>query len=131
MSGHWLRHTVDTNVRCMYVVVIDYCRTYAKAVRGGGVKRGDMCYVTHYGMLRAAACGRVGPPRTNVRAGRRGRVARARVHTYAHTYIYIHTCIYMYIYIHIYTHMYIHIYMYICIHIYTHVYIHVCMYMHV
>ena len=29
-----------------------YCRTYMKAVRGGGVKRGDVCY----GMLRAAAC---------------------------------------------------------------------------
>ena len=27
-------------------------RTYVKAVRGGGVKRGDVCY----GMLRAAAC---------------------------------------------------------------------------
>ena len=27
-----------------------YCRTYMKAVRGGGVKRGDVCY----GMLRAA-----------------------------------------------------------------------------
>jgi len=27
-------------------------RTYMKAVRGGGVKRGDVCY----GMLRAAAC---------------------------------------------------------------------------
>jgi len=34
-----------------------------EAVRGGGVKRGDVCY----GMLRAAVCGRVGPPRTNVR----------------------------------------------------------------
>ena len=33
---------------------IYYCRTYMKAVRGGGsaVKRGDVCY----GMLRAAAC---------------------------------------------------------------------------
>ena len=40
MSGHWLRHTVDTNVRCMYVVVIDYCRTYVKAVRGGGGEEG-------------------------------------------------------------------------------------------
>ena len=34
------------------VVVVYYCRTYMKAVRGGGVKRGDVCY----GMLRAAAC---------------------------------------------------------------------------
>ena len=33
-------------------VVVYYCRTYMKAVRGGGVKRGDVCY----GMLRAAAC---------------------------------------------------------------------------
>ena len=32
--------------------VVYYCRTYMKAVRGGGVKRGDVCY----GMLRAAAC---------------------------------------------------------------------------
>ena len=34
------------------LVVVYYCRTYMKAVRGGGVKRGDVCY----GMLRAAAC---------------------------------------------------------------------------
>ena len=34
---------------CLFVY---YCRTYIKAVRGGGVKRGDVCY----GMLRAAAC---------------------------------------------------------------------------
>ena len=34
------------------LVVVYYCRTYVKAVRGGGVKRGDVCY----GMLRAAAC---------------------------------------------------------------------------
>ena len=33
-------------------VVVYYCRIYMKAVRGGGVKRGDVCY----GMLRAAAC---------------------------------------------------------------------------
>ena len=33
-------------------VVVYYCRTYVKAVRGGGVKRGDVCY----GVLRAAAC---------------------------------------------------------------------------
>ena len=32
-------------------VVVYYCRTYIKAVRGGGVKRGDVCY----GMLRAVA----------------------------------------------------------------------------
>ena len=32
-------------------VVVYYCRTWMKAVRGG-VKRGDVCY----GMLRAAAC---------------------------------------------------------------------------
>ena len=39
---------------CMFItiVVVYYCRTYMKAVRGGGVKRGDVCY----GMLRAAAC---------------------------------------------------------------------------
>ena len=36
----------------MLIVVVYYCRTYMKAVRGGGVKRGDVCY----GMLRAAAC---------------------------------------------------------------------------
>ena len=34
------------------IVFVYYCRTYKKAVRGGGVKRGDVCY----GMLRAAAC---------------------------------------------------------------------------
>ena len=34
------------------VVVVYYCRTYVKAVRGRRVKRGDVCY----GMLRAAAC---------------------------------------------------------------------------
>ena len=33
-------------------VVVYYCRTYVKAVRGRRVKRGDVCY----GMLRAAAC---------------------------------------------------------------------------
>ena len=33
-------------------VVVYYCRTYTKVVRGGGVKRGNVCY----GMLRAAAC---------------------------------------------------------------------------
>ena len=32
--------------------VVYYCRTYMKAGRGGGVKRGDV----RYGMLRAAAC---------------------------------------------------------------------------
>ena len=37
---------------CPVFVVVYYCRTYMKAVRGGGVKRGDVCY----GMLRAAAC---------------------------------------------------------------------------
>ena len=35
-----------------YNVVVYYCRTYVKAVRGRRVKRGDVCY----GMLRAAAC---------------------------------------------------------------------------
>ena len=39
----------DTSFTCC---VVYYCRTYMKAVRGGGVKRGDVCY----GMLRAAAC---------------------------------------------------------------------------
>ena len=38
------------------LAVVYYCRTYVKAVRGGGVKRGvargDVCY----GVLRAAAC---------------------------------------------------------------------------
>ena len=34
------------------LVVVYYCRTYVKAVRGRRVKRGDVCY----GMLRAAAC---------------------------------------------------------------------------
>ena len=34
------------------IVVVYYCRTYVKAVRGRRVKRGDVCY----GMLRAAAC---------------------------------------------------------------------------
>ena len=34
------------------VVVVYYCKTYVKAVRGRRVKRGDVCY----GMLRAAAC---------------------------------------------------------------------------
>ena len=33
-------------------VVVYYCRTYVKAVRGRRVKRGDV----RYGMLRAAAC---------------------------------------------------------------------------
>ena len=33
-------------------VVVYYCRTYVKAVRGRRVKRGDVCR----GMLRAAAC---------------------------------------------------------------------------
>ena len=32
------------------LVVVYYCRTYVKAVRGGRVKRGDVCY----GMLQAA-----------------------------------------------------------------------------
>ena len=39
-------------VEVLWIVVVYYCRTYMKAVRGGGVKRGDVCY----GMLRAAAC---------------------------------------------------------------------------
>ena len=40
-----------SSVGCAEVVVY-YCRTYVKAVRGRRVKRGDVCY----GMLRAAAC---------------------------------------------------------------------------
>ena len=38
--------------RLVGLVVVYYCRTYVKAVRGRRVKRGDVCY----GMLRAAAC---------------------------------------------------------------------------
>ncbi len=45
-------------------VVVYYCRTYMKAVRGGGSKkRGRVLWdATSRGL-----CGRVGPPRTNVR----------------------------------------------------------------
>ena len=48
------RHVYMTTQACHAGprVVVYYCRTYMKAVRGGGVKRGDVCY----GMLRAAAC---------------------------------------------------------------------------
>ena len=42
-NGQWARTGVP--------VVVYYCRTYVKAVRGRRVKRGDVCY----GMLRAAA----------------------------------------------------------------------------
>ena len=46
----WPPHTSER--RGGGYVVVYYCRTYMKTVRGGGVKRGDVCY----GMLRAAAC---------------------------------------------------------------------------
>ena len=46
--------------------VVYYCRTYVKAVRGGGrEKRGRVLWdATSRGL-----CGRVGPPRTNVLVG--------------------------------------------------------------
>ena len=53
MTG-WNHHVNVTRneIVALLPVVVYYCRTYMKAVRGGGVKRGDVCY----GMLRATAC---------------------------------------------------------------------------
>jgi len=54
-------------------VVVYYCRTYVKAVRGGlwtwggSEERGRVLW----GATSRGLCGRVGPPRTNVRVLRR------------------------------------------------------------
>jgi hypothetical protein len=46
-------------------VVVYYCRTYVKAVRGGGSEEGGRVL---WDATSRGLCGRVGPPRTNVRA---------------------------------------------------------------
>ncbi len=51
----------------MTVVVAYYCRTYMKAVRGGGSEEGGRVL---WDATSRGLCGRVGPPRTNVRAAK-------------------------------------------------------------
>ena len=56
-------------VICMFItigpiVVVYYCRTYMKAVRGGGSEEGGRVL---WDATSRGLCGRVGPPRTNVR----------------------------------------------------------------
>jgi len=44
-------------IECGFAVVVYYCRTYVKAVRGGGSEEGGRVPVlASPGMLRAAAC---------------------------------------------------------------------------